>query len=257
MACSLCIAAMGLLAGCADTTTFSPLASAKEMPAQGTPADADAALRLARATRQAGDLTSAIQLYRTLVATKSAAAEVVVEFGDVLLEAGSPDDAITTYSQVDAKSSARLGALLGLTRSYLDLGEPAKALDYADDALRLAPQDARVLVDRGVALDSLKRHAEAQQCYREVLKVAPRHVSARNNLALSLALSGNYDEALALIAPLVRSPAATPRERENMVVIYGLMGDTSRAATLSRMDLDEGTTQANLGFLAAVRETRP
>jgi Flp pilus assembly protein TadD len=181
----------------------------------------------------------------------------MVEFGDTLVEAGSSDDAITIYSRIGTKSSARLGALLGLTRVYLGLDDPAKALDYADEALKLEPHDTRVLVDRGVALDSLGRHGEAQECYRAVLGVTPRNVSARNNLALSLALTGNYDEAIALIAPLVRSSSVTPRERENMAVIYGLMGDAGRAAALSRMDLDEGTTQANLGFLAAVRGTKP
>ena len=49
---------------------------------------------------------------------------------------------------------------------------------------------------RGVALDLLERHVDAQACYRAVLASTPRHVSARNNLALSLALSGQFAEAL-------------------------------------------------------------
>ena len=108
-----------------------------------------------------------------------------------------------------------------------------------------------------LALDSLGRHAEAQALYRRVLSVTPRHVAARNDLALSLALTGQYDEAIALIGPLVRSSTATPRERENLAIIYGLMGDGDRATMLSRVDLDEGTTRANLAFLAAVRGTKP
>jgi Flp pilus assembly protein TadD len=90
-----------------------------------------------------------------------------------------------------------------------------------------------------------------------VLRAAPRHVAARNNLALSLALTAQYDQAIAIIAPLARSSVATPKVRENMAVIYGLMGDTDRATTLSRIDLDEGATQANLTFLAAVRGKTP
>jgi hypothetical protein len=38
-----------------------------------------------------------------------------------------------------------------------------------------------------------------------------------------------------------------------MAVIYGLKGDADHAATLSRVDLDEGATRDNLAFLAAVR----
>lgn len=245
------------LAGCSGIRPVNLTPSAEENRSQAPSVDSGSALRLARATRQGGDLASALQLYRNLVATTSVTPEVMVEFGDVQLEAGSPDDAIDTYSKVGARSSARLGALLGLTRAYIDLGEPTKALDSVTEAQGLAPQDPRVLIDRGVALDTLKRHAEAQECYRTVLAAAPRHVAARNDLALSLALTGHYDEAIALMTPLVRSSTATPKERENMAVIYGLMGDADRAAVLSRVDLDAGTTEANLAFLAAVRGTKP
>lgn len=144
-----------------------------------------------------------------------------------------------------------------MTKAYLNLAEPAKALVYADEAQALDAQNTRVLIDRGVALDTLGRHTEAQDCYRSVLATTPRHVAARNNLALSLALTGKFDEAIALMAPLVRSSTATPQVRENMAVIYALQGDADRAAVLSRVDLDEGVTQANLSFLAAVRVTKP
>jgi Flp pilus assembly protein TadD len=250
------IAVLLSVTGCGHTTTYPGLLSSEqESQARAAAAGPDSALKVARATHQSGDLAASIQLYRTLVGNGSVAPEVVVEFGDVLVESGSPDEAIDVYSQIDARSPARSGALLGMTRAYLNLEDPVKALNYADEVL--APRDARILIDKGVALDSLGRHAEAQALYRRVLSVTPRHVAARNDLALSLALTGQYDEAIALIGPLVRSSTATPRERENLAIIYGLMGDGDRATMLSRVDLDEGTTRANLAFLAAVRGTKP
>ncbi len=224
--------------------------------------DAEGApLRMARATRQAGDLGAAIQIYRTAAASRSVTPETLVEFGDVQLEAGFPDDAIDAYSKVGSapavRVAARLGALLGLMRATVILGQPAEALAYADAAQALAPDDPRVQINRGVALDSLGRHAEAQTCYRSVLRITPRDVPARNNLALSLALVKRFDEAIALIAPLVRSSAATPRVRENMALIYALMGDQTQAAALSRIDLDEDATLSNLAFLEAVRGQTP
>jgi Flp pilus assembly protein TadD len=243
------------LGGCTDANSNLTFAKeTHELPARG---DSGSALRMARATRSGGDLASSVLLYRNIVATGAATDEVKVELADTLAESGASDDAIDIYSQVGAKSSARLLALLGMTRASINLGEPAKALAYADAARSLGSQDARVLVDRGVALDSLNRHAEAQECYRAVLSSTPRHVSARNNLALSLALTGQFDEAVALMAPLVRSPSATPRVRENMALIYGLMGDVDHATKVSRIDLDESATRENLAFLAAVRETKP
>ncbi len=249
--------AMMFVGGCggAKTPDLPPLASESR---QLNPVDdSGSALRLARATRSAGDLASAVQIYRKLIANNSVGADIEVELGDVLLESGSPDDAIDIYSQVEAKAPARLSAALGLTRAYIALGEPTKALGFADEARRLGPKDPRMLVDRGVALDSLERHAEAQDCYRTVLAATPRHISARNDLALSLALSGQYDEAITIISPLARSSSATPKLRENMAVIYGLKGDAENAAMVSRADLDDDATKDNLAFLAAVRATAP
>jgi Flp pilus assembly protein TadD len=252
----LCALFLVALAGCAGSSFPDSLPTRSDATKQITPSDTGPSLRFARAARDAGDLATAIRLYRTLVAMKSIAPEVKEEYGEVLLAAGMPDDAIDMFSQVTTGSSAHLGALLGLTKAHLTLGEPAKALDYADQALALAPRDERMLVDRGVALDSLARHADAQASYRAVLATAPRHVSARNNLALSLALTGQYDEAIALLTPLMRSSAATPRIRENLALVYGLMGDTDRATMLSRSDLDDSSIQTNLEFLAAIRGGR-
>jgi Flp pilus assembly protein TadD len=210
-------------------------------------------LRFARAAREAGDLQAAIRLYRTLIAEPSATPSLKAEFGQVLLAANMPDDAIEVLSQVPAGSSERLDALLGLTKANLALAQTAQAITFADQALALAPHDERVLVDRGVVLDSLGRHAEAQASYRAVLAASPHQVSARNNLALSLAVTGQYDESVALLTPLTRSSAATPRIRENLAVVYGLMGDTERAISASHADLDDGAIRSNLEFLAAVR----
>jgi Flp pilus assembly protein TadD len=73
------------------------------------------------------------------------------------------DDGIDLYGKVDQSSPARLGALLRQQQAYLKLGEPEKALQYSEQATRLAPLDQRVLIARGVTLDLLGRHTQAQE----------------------------------------------------------------------------------------------
>jgi Flp pilus assembly protein TadD len=244
------------LCGCAQPPTGGTASAA---PSDGRPAqgDVNSTLRLARAARAAGDLPSAVNLYRSALARQPGKDAVAVELGDTLIEADAVDDAVAAYGRVPPASEARLGALLGLMRAQLSLSSPAKALDYADQALSLASQDRRAIVGRGVALDLLGRHAEAQASYRAVLATAPQDLAARNDLALSLALSGAFAEALDILKPLAQSSAATPRTRQNLALIYGLMGDNERAAALSRVDLDEPTTETNLRFFALVRGERP
>jgi Flp pilus assembly protein TadD len=218
--------------------------------------DTGQALRIARASRQAGDFASSINLYRSVLAAKPDDSALIVEFGDTLVEAGLADDAIAAYSRTDKTSVSRLPALLGLARASLAISQPAKALQYSEEAVALAPKDARAIIARAVSLDMLNRHAEAQVAYRAVLVTEPLSVAARNDLALSLAMTGQLDEALTIIEPMARSPAAKPQTRQNLALIYGLLGDDARATAMSRLDLDDAATAANLSFFARVRSAK-
>ncbi len=239
------------ISGCATGS-----GSTRDSTARLDQSEAASSLRLARATRAAGDLASAINLYRNVVALKPKDAAVLVELGDTLTEAGSLDDAIGVYGRVSEDSPERLGALIGLSSVYLRLNEPSKALDDANLAGAIAPGDIRVLNRRGVALDKLLRHSEAQECYRAILVSKPRSVSARNNLALSLALTRQFGEAITILTPMARSSDASPQIRQNLAFIYGLKGDNENAAALSRMDLSPDKVQANLRFFDYARDRK-
>ncbi len=253
------------VSGCTNSGPFaaaeqqmSPAVEAKMMQEDFGPA-----VRLARASRRAGDYASAANLYRTAVAAGASDPSVLVELGDTLVDAGSPDDGIDVYwkvlglPKVDPSSGARLAAVRGLGRAYLQLGQPDRSLEHWNEAVQLAPQDAASQVGRGVALDTLGRHEEAQSAYRAVLADAPHDVPARNNLALSLAVTGRFDEALEIMMPMARASTSTAQLRQNLALIYGLKGDNEHANTISRMDLDQQTTEANLRFFDFVRTSKP
>ena len=247
-------AAFGLAScGSVATRTSEDAAARAKLTQQVAHEQFGPALRLARASRASGDLASAINLYSSVVAIKPADPAVMLELGDTLVDAGALDEAVEVYRKVETGSSAWLGAQLGLQQAYLKLGEPEKSLLFADQAMTVAPQDHRVLVCRGVTLDMLGRHVDAQESYRAVLAGAPHDVAARNDLALSLALTGRFGEAEDIMTSMARSSTATPRIRQNLALIYGLAGDPSHAGALSRMDLDAITTEGNLRFFELAR----
>jgi len=251
----ICFAAAMDLAGCSSVArqTRDDDAARAKMTQQAAHDQFGPALRLARASRANGDLASAINLYSSVVAISPADPAILLEFGDTLVDAGSLDDAIDVYRRIERSSTAWLGSQLGLQQAYLALGQPEKALQFADLAVANAPQDRRVLVSRGVTLDMLGQHARAQASYRAALAGAPHDVAARNDLALSLALTGQFAEAVDLMTSMARSSTATPRVRQNLALIYGLAGDTAHAGTMSRVDLDAPTAAANLRFFEFAR----
>ena len=237
------------LAGCASLSGFGRgdgQASADQGPGAQD-------IRLARAARTAGDYASAVNLYRSALAERRNDPEVLVELGDTFLDIGAIDESIEAYNQVDAKSPARFGAELGLARAELALHKPDVALGYFERADKIKPNDRKVLVGRGVTLDLLNRHADAQANYRAVLQTNPSDVAARNDLALSLAFSHDYRQALDILTPLAHSPRATPRIRQNLALIYGLEGDMQQASAESRRDLNERDTEANLAVIKSLR----
>ncbi len=77
----------------------------------------------------------------------------------------------------------------------------------------------------GVADDFIGQHASAQDRYRQGLKLAPADRSISLDLALSLALSEKYNEAIAILKPIAQGPGATAQERQTLALIYGLQGD--------------------------------
>jgi Flp pilus assembly protein TadD len=245
-------ASLASCAGVATRTSDNAAARAK-MTQQAAHEQFGPALRLARAARANGDLASAINLYSSVVAIQPADPAILLELGDTLVDAGSMDDAIDAYRRVEPKSTSWLGSQLGLQQAYLKLGQPQKALQFADVAMAIAPQDHRVLVSRGVTLDMLGRHAQAQESYRAILASDPHNVAARNDLALSLAMTRHFAEAVDIMTSMARSSTATPRIRENLALIYGLAGDAAHAGALSRVDLDAATTDGNLRFFELAR----
>jgi Flp pilus assembly protein TadD len=68
-------------------------------------------------------------------------------------------------------------------------------MELFDKLLAGDARDANTLADKGIALDLLHRHAEAQVLYRQALQIQPNDSGIANDLALSLMLDGRLKEA--------------------------------------------------------------
>lgn len=226
---------------------------AQPRPVVSPELDADALLRLARKLKAGDQPALAVEAYRKVLRAGAPTDGVRLEFADALEAANLLDEATSTYLPLAAIPAMAPGARLGLMRVHLKLGEPARALDeYAQLKDPASLHDIRLFLCRGIALDRLRRHGEAQASYRQALAIDPRSVSARNDLGLSLALDGHYDEAVALLRPLAASADASPRVRQNLALVYGLMGKSDLAAQLGAADLSPEDVSGNARFLASL-----
>ena len=210
-------------------------------------------MRVADQTRVAGDLGTAVTLYRRAAELSPNDPVPLGQLGATLAQLRAWTEAAAAYRAALAISPNPIEGDLhrGLAVVLLQLNQPQEALNEL--SLVQASDDPRFYSTMGVAHDLVGRHDLAQQDYRAGLKLAPNNSGLRNNLGLSLALSGDYAGAEATLGEFAKAHDAAPRHRLNLALVYGLAGDDLKAAAVARTVLDEAAIKNNLAYYALLR----
>jgi Flp pilus assembly protein TadD len=256
----ICLAttcAFAALAGCQPYPVHLDPLSVNGRDGGGSPPSYAALMRIGAAARAGGDYSNALSVFRRAAEIEPRLPEPFVAIGDTLLGLGNVNEAIVAYNSALARDSLYLPALHGLAKAYLETGRPELALVPLNQALAQRPTDPKLLVLVGVVNDAEGRHAEAQSYYQTGLRSAPGDPALSVDLALSLALSGNYPNAIAVLQPLAMAPTGTAQERQTLALIYGLDGSVAEAARIGRIDLDEASVEHNLAYYRTLRELSP
>ena len=214
-------------------------------------------MRIGAAAQSGGDLPNALGVYRRAAELAPQDPAPLIGAGDVLLQMGNVNEAIVSYNAALVRPGDSQGAQVGLARAFLKTGKPQLALTPLSKAMEASPDDPKLLLLFGVTKDLAGSHWEAQAYYRDGLVRAPGDPGLTVDLALSLALSGNYPNAIAVLQPLATSPAGSAQERQTLALIYGLTGNTAEAARLGRIDLDDASVEHNLAYYQSLRELAP
>jgi len=219
--------------------------------------DYPAVMHIAAAARSSGDYGNAINLYRHAATMDTANPEPLIALGDTLLDMGKTDEAIVNYNAALKLNPQAPTALRGLAKAYLRTGRPDLASSPLAVAYQGTPNDPKLLLLIGVADDFIVQHADAQDRYQQGLQLAPGDRALSLDLALSLALSEKFDQAIATLRPITYGPGSTPQERQTLALIYGLKGDEKSARELARRDLDAASVDHNLAFYDSLRRLSP
>jgi len=214
-------------------------------------------MRIAAAAEAGGDPQAALGMFRRAADVNDDAAAPLVAAGNVLLEMGQVSDALVALNSALQRQPHDPEALRALAKAYLKTGRPALAGAPLEVAFQDTPNDPKLMQLLGVTDDFLGQHREAQDRYRRGLELKPGDPGLALNLALSLALTENYDEAIAVLRPIATAPTAGPRDRQTMALIYGLKGDRAQAAQIGRLDLDPASVDHNLTYYDTLRRLSP
>ncbi len=197
--------------------------------------------------------TAALARYVRTLATDPKSFEALIGAGRAALELGDPQAAAGFFARADDVNPRSPLPQAGMGAVSVADGQPMAALPYFTRAQHLGASLAEFACDRGLAYDLLGRQADAQRDYRTALD-GPDRDEARRRLALSLAISGNREEALNTLSPLMAErDAAAARTRAFVLALTGDSND-AMAAIAAAMP---GTSPAITPLLQRLSELAP
>jgi Tfp pilus assembly protein PilF len=188
-------------------------------PRRTTPPVTPAPSPASPAVAQDGPTPAMVDVTRTTVgdgttfhetATDRQRFQVHLDFGRVFETQGNFDRAIREYQDAltvaettghrEFKAADRALAHRRMAGALDRLGRFPQAEDHYKQAMKLGPKDPKIWNDAGYSYYLQGRWAESERALRTALKLAPEDARARTNLGLTLAAAGRTQDALPLLS---------------------------------------------------------
>ncbi|MFG6447074.1 tetratricopeptide repeat protein [Roseateles sp. BYS180W] len=128
-----------------------------------------------------------------------------------------------------------VGDVLGL----LNAGKHAEALKKTDQLLAANPGDARLQLQRGIALSALGRKNEAITVFQKLIEAHPDHPGPYNNLAVLYASQGDYDKARQSLELAIKTNPSYATAFQNLGDVYARLAGQAykKALALDKNDV--------------------
>ena len=215
-------------------------------------ATAERMMRMGDSAMAAGDPATALTFYSRAVWLDTDNYALMIQLGDALNSLNAYPHAAEAYRKALEVAPRDTEALRGLGNALLAQNRPILAREQYEVAIGIS-DDPKLFGAIGITLDMTADHKAAQGYYRMGLEKTPGDLTLLNNLALSLMLDRQYDEAVSNLNRVIADPRATTRHRQNLAMVYGVAGRKDDARRVAAMDYDAATVNANLAFYELLR----
>lgn len=136
-------------------------------------------------------------------------------------------------------------------KALVDAGRLQEAAEVLPQAHTPENPDWTILSAQGTVADQLGDHAKAQEYYQAALKIAPNQPDVLSNLGLSYALSKQLPLAEQTMQLAVAQPNAGSRVRQNLSLVLALEGKFDAAQHVAERDIQPIEAAENV---AAIRQ---
>lgn len=212
----------------------------------------EALWRLAASSEAQGDYSLAADRYGKLMERSPDDIEAITGRARNLRYLQKVGDSRKLLSDSIARLGPAYALRLELAKATMAGPTWKDAKPMIDELMAEQPSDWRPVSLHGLASDRSGDFAGAQKDYRAVLKMNPDNLPTLNNLALSLAMSGNLDEAVGLLETVQDRSDAPLQLRQNLAMFYALRGQMGKAEALVRASLPEDAAKEMLQALRSM-----
>lgn len=149
--------------------------------------------------------------------------------GEMQFRSGQREAALKSLQQAEKLDAKNENALTGLAMYYGMTGNPAKALDYALQALSISPASAHHWNSKGYTLMQLRRYPEAIPALETATRLQPDLVAAWINLGEAYLRSKQLGKAIPALEHALKS---VPLARDAQIFLaqaYAASGQTAKA----------------------------
>ncbi len=213
------------------------------------------ALRMARRFENAGDLTSALNMYRRALQISPESTAALLGVARIYGQAGAQEEAVRYYKRILQLEPANSEAATAIAEEHIFKGEAREAISFISQFMLVAPGTATLFNALGIAHDLEGAHGDAQLAYAEGLNMSPNDPAITSNLALSFAVREDYQTAIALLERVLGDAAANDEAgrsvaRQNLALVYALSGQLDAAEDIAKTVLSPQEVQINRSFYA-------
>lgn len=157
-------------------------------------------------------------------------------------------------------SQEQAKAFIEQATQSIQSGQFSQALELADQAIALTPDDSEAQILRGIALSQTQRPDEASEAFRRAITLSPYNAKAYFNLAVHLYGTGQKIEALEMAREAASIDVKHGGARELATRIESEMHDPSKEQTMAHSDplpSESGGTAPKLTATAPSSYPRP
>lgn len=218
------------------------------------PSMQDGQIDEAKNAEKIGDYEKSIQIYQQILEKSPDDKGVTLSLADNFRRSGEYDKAISVYDSLITKDATNISAKEGKAIALISKGDFETPTQLLDDVLKTDGKRWKSLNAMGILFVTRGLQPEAQQYFEEALKNSPNNLAIMNNLALSKALSKDFNTAIEILTKASAQSKVESVERKridlNLALVYATAGKLEDAKKIAEIYLKDSQLNNNLGLYA-------